>query len=717
MRENKIFYTAPAADWNEALPLGNGRLGMMVFGGVTEELIQLNEETLWSGFPCPEYDNPETKEKLPEIRRLLFEGRIAEAQALCERYFVCRGKGHQDADGGFGSYQTAGELTLHLPERPTDGYRRALLLDEGRAEVSYGDITREYFISPTYEVAVVRVSGVGDDFSFTYARENAAIFADEDEILAVGRLPLAWAFRLRHVREGDDHLLYLTVATDYQTDGDPAEVCRHRLDRAIREGHETLRKDTAAYFGELLGRAVISLPGDPALRDLPTNERLAAHSEDPGFAELYFNFGRYLLVSSARGVLPPNLQGIWCRDYKAPWSADYHININIQMNHWPAEVTGLSELLDPFFSYIEMLAEAGKNTARVTYGCPGWVAHHQTNPWGYTSLGRRPLYGAFPAAGAWCLRHVWERWLYSQDPAILRRFYPTVRDAVDFFLAYLVTDPRTGYLVTGPVSSPENSYIDPTSGEKVNIAAGTAMDSSILRELFTLYLETVRVLEIEDGDRPTRVREARERLMPLAIGKTGALVEWNEDFAEAEPGHRHISHLYALYPAAEVTSSTPELFAAARRTIERRLANGGGHTGWSRAWIINFFARLRDGEAAHENLLALFEKSTLKNLFDNHPPFQIDGNFGGAAGIAEMLLASHDGGIELLPALPAAWANGAFRHLRARGGFVVSAAWRDGRVIACEVRGREGAHGRITYNREPHDFVGDYRFGEMPECK
>ena len=711
MQENKLWYTSPAGDWNEALPLGNGILGMMVFGGVNEERIQLNEETFWSGWEYPEFDSPKTHEHLDEMRQLIFEGKYTEAQRLCNRYLICRGGGHHDVTGAYGSYQTAGDLYITLPEESDGDYRRTLYLDEGRAEVICGSSCREYFISPWYNTAVIRMKGNFETARLRYERENASVIHDGNEIIAVGYLPTKFAVLIRYEAKDGELLIYITAATAYKTDRDPVTVCRETLDRAGKAGADELLRDTREYFTSMLGRADLTFLQSGSKEDVPTDQRIANPEDDIGLVELYFNFGRYLLLGSSRGKLPANLQGIWCKDYKAPWSADYHININIQMNYWFAEVCNLPELIAPFFDLIRMIAEAGKKTARVAYNCPGWVAHVVTNPWGYTSLGCNPLYGAFASAGAWCLRHVKERWLYSGDDEILREFYPIIRGASEFFCAYLVRDPRTGCLVTAPASSPENSFISPNDGSPANVCAGPTMDTSIIRELLEFNIAAANALG-EDGEFVEKLKETVAQLTPLRIGKHDQIMEWSEDFEEAEPGHRHISHLYGLYPAAEIRQSTPEYFEAARKTIERRLAHGGGHTGWSRAWIINFFARLADGNTAYENIIALLKKSTLPNMFDNHPPFQIDGNFGGTAGITEMLLQSHDGCIDLLPALPDAWKDGRFSGFRARGGFTVSAEWKNGRVIRCEVTGDGDKEFSVRLNGTVISASGHYTYEE-----
>lgn len=712
MTENKLWYTSPAGDWNEALPLGNGKLGMMVYGGIDEEHVQLNEESFWSGWECDAFENPQTKAHLHEIRALLFAGKYSQAQALSDKYMVCRGKGHLDDTGAFGSYQTAGDLYITLPEERNAGtsYRRQLLLDEGRAEITAGGTNRTFFVSYAYNTAVIRITGCSENTALRYARENCSVIDSEHEIRVEGRLPLPFALLIRHTYENGVLTVFLTAATAFRAVDDPMEICEKTLDRATSAGYDALKEETKHYFGEMLGRVALTFADSGKKENVPTDVRLSAPETDPGLQELYFNFGRYLLLSSSRGKLPANLQGIWCRDYRAPWSADYHININIQMNYWFAEVCNLPELLTPFFDLIKTTAAHGVKTAKETYGCPGWVAHFTTNPWGYTALGCNPVYGAFATAGAWCLRHVKERWLYSGDEAVLREFYPIIRGASEFFLAFLIRDPRTGCLVTAPASSPENSFFSPADGKPVSVCAGPTMDTAILRDLFEFNIEAGSLL----GETPAfleRLQSALHALEPYRIGKYGQIMEWSEDFRETEPGHRHMSQLYGLYPAAQITRETPELFEAAKKTIERRLSHGGGHTGWSRAWIINFFARLADGNAAYENLVALLKNSTLPNLFDTHPPFQIDGNFGGTAGITEMLLQSHDNGIDLLPALPDAWPDGEFRGFIARGGFTVSAVWNNGRVTRCSVTGPEGKEFRLRVNGETIRATGSYQFG------
>jgi len=710
MKDNRLFYTKPASIWEEALPMGNGKLGMMVFGCVEEERVQFNEESIWSGWETDNNDDPATLEHLDEMRNLIFEGKYTEADALCEKYLVCRNK-NRDRGAAYGSHQTAGDLYITVPNVSDKGYKRELFLDEGRAEVNFEGLKREYFISYNYNTAVIKVTGDVEQAKVRFERENAWITYNNNEITVVGYLPLKFAVYVRYEIKDGAMYIYVTSATNYKTDEDPEKVCDATLKKAMAAGYEELLRDTKAYFADMLGRVNIAFPESGSKADVPTDERIANPENDIGLVELYFNFGRYLLLGSSRGKLPANLQGLWNKDYDAPWGCDYHININIQMNYWFAEAVNCPELIEPFFNLIKMIADKGQATAKNVYNCPGWVAHYTTTPWGYTSLGAHPVFGAFATAGAWCLRHIKERWLYGEDKEFLKEYYPIIKGSSEFFCEYLVKDPRNGYLVTVPSGSPENSFKSPTDGSRASMCAGPTMDISIVRELFEFNIDVCEILDI-DKDFAAKLKEKIEQLPPIRIGKHGQIMEWSEDFDEWEPGHRHISHLYGLHPSNQITKSTPELFAAARKTIERRLENGGGHTGWSRAWIINFFARLADGNAAYENIIALLKKSTLPNMFDNHPPFQIDGNFGGTAGIIEMLMQSHDGYIDILPALPDAWKDGEFNGFVARGGFTVSAKWKEGKVVNCEIIGKDGKQGTVKINGQTIDFTGNFTYNE-----
>ena len=731
---HRLYYNTPAQIWEETLPLGNGRLGLMPDGGIRHEQLVLNEISLWSGCEA-DYSNPHAADSLPRIRQLLFEGRNREAQELMYRSFVPK---KPESGGTYGTYQVLGQLELlfDLPEGEVSHYQRSLSLRDGVARTTFIHNgvrhEREYFSSREQDVCYVhlKVSTPGAlTFQARLQREQQAqVSLSEGRLLLSGQLDSGDANRpgmrfraalqlLAHggttrlsaqeglsLQGGDEAWLVLSATTDFAAAGTQFPGPRYvtYCDSLLTCGTtpealaESLPRHMALHRA-LYDRVSLTLPTSPD-DALPTDQRLlqfAAHPT-PGMAALYYNYGRYLLISSTRpGSLPPNLQGLWANTLQTPWNGDYHTNINIQMNYWPMEQAALGDLHEPLLTLIERLLPSGHESAQAFYGpqAEGWVLHMMTNIWNYTAPGEHPSWGATNTGGAWLCEHLWQHYLYTGDTDYLKRIYPILKGATRFFQSTLVKEPSHGWLVTAPTSSPENAFFVGNDSTPISVCMGPTMDVQILTELFTNTLTAARLLG-QDSAWSCQLEALMKQFPPMQISSEGYLQEWLEEYREAEPHHRHVSHLYGLHPSNLISPQrTPELAAACRQTLERR---GDGGTGWSRAWKINFWARLGDGNRAwslFHNLLqpAKFARGTkhgsgtFPNLFCSHAPFQIDGNFGGTAGIGEMLLQASDGVIRLLPALPTSWSEGGFTGWRVPQA-EVSLQWSQGRPVKATIR-------------------------------